>query len=335
MDTQERLDLLALDLNGNIVIVENKLDDSGRDVTWQALKYASYGSTLTKDQIRNIYQSYLDSKGNGDQAIDKLVEFYQNIDYADLVLNQRLTQRIIMVAANFRKEVTSTVLWLMNYKVNLQCFKAIVYELNDQHFLSLEQIIPTKDTQDYVISMTNKVAEEFSTEEEVKSRHKIRLAFWAQFLKEIKGKSELFQNSNPTKDHWLVAGGTDFTYVTYQVIITKTDASVQLNFGRVSQAENKILFDALHNHKDKIENTFGEKLIWDRMDDKKSSKLSFYKSGINCFNREEWGFIIDFLISNINNIQKATKPFLSEIKSKMISSPNIIIEPLDEEISST
>lgn len=40
-DTQERLDLLALDKQGALVIIENKLDDSGKDVTWQALKYAS------------------------------------------------------------------------------------------------------------------------------------------------------------------------------------------------------------------------------------------------------------------------------------------------------
>lgn len=38
-DTRERLDLLALDKQGNIVVIENKLDDSGRDVTWQVLIY--------------------------------------------------------------------------------------------------------------------------------------------------------------------------------------------------------------------------------------------------------------------------------------------------------
>lgn len=31
-DTNERLDLLAIDKKGNLVIIENKLDDSGRDV---------------------------------------------------------------------------------------------------------------------------------------------------------------------------------------------------------------------------------------------------------------------------------------------------------------
>ena len=31
-DTRERLDLLALDKRGNLVIIENKLDDSGKNV---------------------------------------------------------------------------------------------------------------------------------------------------------------------------------------------------------------------------------------------------------------------------------------------------------------
>jgi len=59
-DTKERLDLLALDKRGALAIVENKLDDSGRDVVWQCLKYASYCSTLSKTSIADIYQQYLD-----------------------------------------------------------------------------------------------------------------------------------------------------------------------------------------------------------------------------------------------------------------------------------
>ena len=58
-ETRERLDLLALDKQGNLVIIENKLDDSGRDVTWQVLKYASYCSSLSKEDIRSIFQQYL------------------------------------------------------------------------------------------------------------------------------------------------------------------------------------------------------------------------------------------------------------------------------------
>jgi RecB family endonuclease NucS len=59
-DTRERLDLLALDKDGQLVVIENKLDDTGRDVVWQVLKYAAYISSLTKAQIVDVYQAYLD-----------------------------------------------------------------------------------------------------------------------------------------------------------------------------------------------------------------------------------------------------------------------------------
>lgn len=329
-ETNERLDLLALDKNGNLVIIENKLDDSGRDVTWQALKYASYCSTLTKEEIRNIFQNYLDSTASGKNAIEMLNEFFEDADYSEIVLNQRMTQRIILIAANFRKEVTSTVLWLMNFKIQLQCFKATPYELNGQYFLTLDQIIPTKDAQDYVISMTNKAQEEIITGEEIKSRHKIKLRFWAEFLNQIKGKSPLFQNSNPTKDYALYAG-TGITYVSYLVVISGTGSNVNVNFGRTSTEENKILFDALQKHQDEIERTFGDKLSWERNDDLKKSAVTYYKKGQNYFNETEWPEIIAFLIENVNKLEKAVRPFIADIRSALKNSTIEIEEPLEEE----
>ena len=143
--------MLALDKQGNLVVIENKLDDSGRDVTWQVLKYASYCSSLTKDQIKEIYQSYLLKIGKDEDAIENLSEFFNNLEYSELQLNQGTSQRIMMIAGNFRKEVTSTALWLMNYKLRIQCFKVTPYSFNDNLFLDIEQIIPMKDVEDYVI----------------------------------------------------------------------------------------------------------------------------------------------------------------------------------------
>jgi len=316
-DTNERLDLLALDKEGNLVVIENKLDDSGRDVTWQALKYAAYCSTLTKDQIEEIFQSYLKTKGIDRVASEILEEFLEEKSYAEITLNRQNKQRIIFIAANFRKEVTSTVLWLMNYNIQLQCFKAVPYELDGQHFLTLDQIIPTKDAKDYVISMAKKTQEEVSTSEETKSRHKIRLSFWADLLKEIKGKSNLFQASNPTKDHWLVAGGLNIQGLSYQLIVTMTGASVLLSFARPIAKENKELFDTLLQWKIEIEHSFGAALEWERADGIKSSKLSFTEKGPNYFNQEEWPYIISFLIKNVNKLEKSVSPYLIPLKESL------------------
>ncbi len=138
-DTNERLDLLALDKQGNLVIIENKLDNTGRDVTWQALKYASYCSSLTKEQVKDIYQEHLVDMNLNEKAEDNLREFF-NEEYEEIPINKGLTQRIILIAGMFKKEVTSTVLWLMNYKLRIQCFKVNLYEIDqDNQFISFKR----------------------------------------------------------------------------------------------------------------------------------------------------------------------------------------------------
>ena len=74
-DTRERLDLLALDKEGRLVVVENKLDDSGRDVVWQALKYVAYCSSLKKAEIVEVNQNYLDRWSDGADAVANLCAF--------------------------------------------------------------------------------------------------------------------------------------------------------------------------------------------------------------------------------------------------------------------
>ena len=179
-DTRERLDLLALDKDGNLVIIENKLDDSGRDVVWQALKYASYCASLTKLQIVEIFQQYInryEKPSSGETAADastQICEFLDAPDLDEVKINLGNSQRIMMVAANFRKEVTSTALWLLGQGINIQCFKVTPHSLGEQLFINIDQIIPTPEAKELMIGITAKEAEEKSTEVVLKNRHNVR-----------------------------------------------------------------------------------------------------------------------------------------------------------------
>ncbi|MGO8126076.1 hypothetical protein ACC728_34345 [Rhizobium ruizarguesonis] len=126
-ETRERLDLLALDKAGNLVVIENKLDDSGRDVTWQALKYTAYVSGLNKLQIIEIYQQYLDRYCGGGSAVERICEFMEVEELQETVLNPGNGQRMMFIAANFRREVTATVLWLLSRGIRAQCFRVVPY----------------------------------------------------------------------------------------------------------------------------------------------------------------------------------------------------------------
>ena len=94
------------------MVVENKLDDSGRDVVWQALKYVAYCSSLKKAEIGEIYQKYLDRWFEGADAAANLCEFLGVEELDDVVLNAGNEQRLVLIAENFRKEVSAaTVRW--------------------------------------------------------------------------------------------------------------------------------------------------------------------------------------------------------------------------------
>lgn len=315
-DTKERLDLLALDKQGNLVIIENKLDDSGRDVTWQVLKYASYCSSLSKEEIRTIFQQYLKDSGSQESAEDLLAEFLGTEDYTESQVNQGSAQRIMMVAANFRKEVTSTVLWLMNFNIRIQCFKVTPYVLDEQLFLNFDQILPVKDAQDYSISMATKTQEEIATQENLKNRHNFRLEFWSAFINKSNMKNNLFSNISPAKDSW-IGIGIGMSGVNLNLVISRNYARSEIYFNRGSQEENKKCFDFIHQKREQIEKDFGASLIWERMDEKVSCRIKSQLDEVSIFEKEHWDKMIEFLVDSSGRMAKAFKIPVQQLNHAM------------------
>lgn len=314
-DTNERLDLLALDREGNLVVIENKLDDSGKDVTWQSLKYASYCSTLSTSEIIRIYQDYL---GSGEDAEKNIRDFLTNEDN-DLLLNKGLnSQRIILVAANYRKEVTSTVLWLANFGVRIQCFKASPFILGEQLFLSLDQVLPIKDAEEYTISMTSKVQEEEKAKIVNNKRSQALSAFWADFLAYNKGKTDFYQNSSPSTDNWLGAG-IGVSGLSLNIIVNRNHSRCELYFNFGDKELNKKHFEFFENQKSEVEALFGAELDWQSMPDKVTSRLTVLDTSLIYTDKESWPLVVKFLSESSARLYRALKPsidkFVIELKS--------------------
>jgi hypothetical protein len=313
--TNERLDLLAIDREGNLVIIENKRDDSGKDVTWQSLKYASYCSTLTKEQIRQIYQDYLDKQGEGSKAEEKMIAFFGDNDFAKISLNREQTQRIIMVAREFRPEVTSTVLWLMNYKLRIQCFKVIPYQDGDLLFLDIDQILPVQGTEEYVIKMADKMQEDKKMQEDINSGALLRFEFWKQFLKEINLQSSIFQNVNPSKEPY-ICYGSGISGIVFLFSIRNKSVTVGVYLERTEKEENKTIFNLLYNQKETIEKVFGKPLIWEKKPDIKSSQIIFRHDNFDYQNRENWDEMIKLMVDEMIKLENAFRVPINEIKIK-------------------
>ncbi len=305
-DTRERLDLLALDKLGNLVIIENKLDDSGRDVTWQAIKYASYCSSLTKQDIIEIYQRYLGASANAEEMLS---DFFDGKELSDIEINVGNSQRIFLVAANFRKEVTSSVMWLLNFNLRIKCFKVTPYKYNDKLLLDFDQIIPIKDADDYTIKIASKKQSESQHSETSRIRNANRQSFWAEFIDYNKQHNGLFSNSTGTTDSWLGKSIKGLVGANINILIynNQTRSEVYINTG--DKTKNKELFDYLFAHKDEIEKSFGEELTWQRMSDKVTCRISIDSKDLSFLNPDNKEDIFKFFIDTSHRLMKAFTPY--------------------------
>jgi hypothetical protein len=303
-DTNERLDLLALDKKGNLVVIENKLDDTGRDVVWQSLKYASYCSSLNTKGIKDVFSEYLLKQGSDANAQQALEEFFDDDEDFEEKLNIGNSQRIIVVAGEFRKEVTSTALWVLNYGLRIQCFKVTPYKLGDDYLLDFDQIIPLKEAEEYVIKVASKNREEVGKQEELENRYSIRFNFWSQFLKEINKKNNLCANISPSKDSW-IGIGLGKTGVGLNLVVSRTYARAEVYINRGSAEENKRVFDYLYKQKEQIEKDFGGPLVWERMDDKVTSRIKYQLDGVSAYEGSDYPQMNKFLIDATERMKRA------------------------------
>lgn len=312
-DTHERLDLLALDKQGALVIVENKLDDAGRDVTWQALKYASYCSGLTRDGIRTIFQEYLTKTEPGASAEARLLEFFEIDDFQDLRLNQGVTQRLVLVAARFRKEVTSTVLWLMNYGVRLQCFRVTVYSQSEDLFLSVDQIIPTKEAEEYMIGLAVKAQDEVVGAEAQAERHGLRLRFWTRLLAVMNQKNNTFSNISPQRQSWISAG-SGMRGIGLNFSATRNYGRAEIYIDRGDHDENKRIFDVLHSNREAVEQATGVEIGWERLDNKRGSRIKLESGEFNVFDEDRWDAMIGYMTDAMVRLERALESQMEYIR---------------------
>ena len=148
-----RLDLLAVDKEGALVVIELKRDNSGSDVEWQAIKYASYCSSFSHDEIYKHFAEYLGTDGDDAQV---KIEGFINCEPEDL--NQ--SQRIILVAKEFHSEVISAVLWLRESEIDIECIRLTPYfDQEGELFINPEIIIPLPEAKDYIQKKESKQKE--------------------------------------------------------------------------------------------------------------------------------------------------------------------------------
>jgi hypothetical protein len=160
-NSNDRLDILAIDRQGNLVVVELKRDSYAGYAELQAIRYAAMTSSMTIEKLlpyyNNYQKKYLDIENPSNEISRTNIEEFVNDDNFKELSNN---PRIILCSEDFSQEITTTVLWLNSNGLDISCVKIKPHKIGDQIVIVPNKIIPLEEAQQYLIDIQKKEEQE-------------------------------------------------------------------------------------------------------------------------------------------------------------------------------
>ncbi len=158
-DSRRRIDLLGIDKQANLVVIELKRTENGGHMDLQAIRYASMVSVMTFEQVLGEFALYLEHMGIQDQ--DPLATVLDFLGWEEPDEEQFAQDvRIVLASAEFSKELTSSVMWLINHDIDIRCIRLKPYSLDERLLLDVQQIIPLPEAAEYQVQVREKARKE-------------------------------------------------------------------------------------------------------------------------------------------------------------------------------
>ena len=153
-DSHRRIDLLGLDKEASLVVIELKRTDDGGHMELQALRYAAMISSLTFSRMTQIYEDYLRDDDSERDAQQDLTNFLDWDEVDEDLFAKHI--KIVLVSANFSKELCTTVMWLNDSGLDIQCVRIAPYTHNGEVLLDVQTVIPLPEVADYQVRIREK-----------------------------------------------------------------------------------------------------------------------------------------------------------------------------------
>jgi len=231
--------------------------------------------------------------------LGKVVTYFANLD----------AKTAIWVSTDPRHEHVKAVNWLNESTPADQCFYAVLLEavfIEEGIAAPLFTVIAGPSPEGQAIGNEKK---------EHADRHLRRLTFWEELLERAKAKDVLHhENVPPSTKCYLHARrtGTGSTGWAYQTWV-RGQSSVELYIDTRDLTANKRIFDALYSTRSEIESAFGKPLDWQRLDEKRASRIRHEFNGSFQSPEDDWPEIQDELIDCMDRFITSIGPHLSNV----------------------
>jgi len=310
-DSRREIDLLAIDKEANLVVIELKRTTDAGHAELQAIRYAAMVSMMTFEKAVEAHADYRRTNSLGGDAAQAILDFLEWGEPDEERFGKEV--RIVLVAQNFSKELTTSVMWLNERNMDIRCVRMQPYQDCGKTFVDVQQVIPLPEAQDYIIQIRQKTVREHQDRTGQVERKELRKEFWTGLIERSKGRTPLFANVSPSKDSW-IATGAGISSLAYAYNVRRHSSSVRFILCG-ERASNKARFDYLYNKREEIDAAFGSKLTWDRADEQKESKIYFELDGGYRDAAEEWAAIQDAMIDAMVRLDRAIQPHIEAIRN--------------------
>ncbi len=297
------LDFLGIDSSGNIVVIELKRDMLHREALVQAIDYAS---DVTSWDIEKLSEEC--SKYTGKSLEEYLTENFEEVEWEDISINH--VQRILLVGTGVDESLERMVEWLSNnYDVSINVLVLKYTQTsNGDEVIARTSIIPEEIQQEKSSRHQKKIYAE---------RHILRKEFWTGLLENSNKKTKLHAGISPGIYTW-IGTGAGKSGISYNYVIHNKYAGIEIYLDRgkeyVNPNINKKRFDELIKHKEEIEEKFGDTLEWERLDDKRASKIAFRIQGIGLREREKWPELQEKMVDIMIKLENSFKDYIARLQ---------------------
>ena len=141
-DVKDRLDLLAIDPQGNSVIIELKKGKLKDPVDMQALRYASYISKWRFEDFENLMRNYSGKVGDPDYNFNSVFESFCEDAGVDEIPDLNQNQKIIIIGSSVREKLGSVALWLFEHGINIKVVEIQIYKDGADILIEPSAVVP-------------------------------------------------------------------------------------------------------------------------------------------------------------------------------------------------
>lgn len=232
-------------------------------------------------------------EGTNHEHLGKIITYTSGLD----------AKVIVWIVKETKEEHRAAIEWLNNNTINDINFFLIeihAYKIGNSDLAPKFEVVEKPN--DFV-KRRNKSQ---INSDKLNKRQSERLIFWEQFNQIVANRGKPFNIRKATTEHWYdIAVGSSEAHIAIDLVNKDGIVVVELYI-----RDNKELFDKLYKHKEAIEAELEINLIWDRINNKKASRIKYYIPNLNFDDHSNYDILMNKTIDIAVKMRNVFKKYL-------------------------